>query len=132
MLSGAVSWLSCDGDDADPEVFWRHVDDAIGEPGGEILDDLDPLEQAMSLLRALGRPGRPQLAPLSQDLVDPLSERERSVLRQLASPQDSREMANTMYLSVNTVRTHVKAIYRKLGVSSRADAVARGRELSLL
>ncbi|RPI07160.1 MAG: DNA-binding response regulator, partial [Actinobacteria bacterium] len=42
------------------------------------------------------------------------------------------EIANTMYLSVNTVRTHVKAIYRKLDVSSRADAVARGRDLSLL
>lgn len=65
-------------------------------------------------------------------LVDPLSERELEVLRYLASRLDSSEIAAALYLSVNTVRTHVKAIYRKLAVSSRPDAVARGRELGLL
>jgi LuxR family maltose regulon positive regulatory protein len=65
-------------------------------------------------------------------LIDPLSERELTVLRYLASRLDSSEIAGALYLSVNTVRTHVKAIYRKLAVSSRADAVARARELGLL
>ena len=65
-------------------------------------------------------------------LVDPLSERELTILRHLAGPQDSREIADSLYLSVNTVRTHVKAIYRKLGVGSRTDAVARARDLVLL
>ncbi|MEZ5139322.1 MAG: LuxR C-terminal-related transcriptional regulator [Acidimicrobiales bacterium] len=65
-------------------------------------------------------------------LVDPLSERELTVLRYLASRLDSSEIATALYVSVNTVRSHVKAIYRKLAVSSRPDAVARARELGLL
>ncbi|MEZ5178313.1 MAG: LuxR C-terminal-related transcriptional regulator [Acidimicrobiales bacterium] len=65
-------------------------------------------------------------------LIDPLSERELEVLRYLASRLDSSEIASALYLSVNTVRTHVKAIYRKIAVNSRPDAVARGRELALI
>lgn len=65
-------------------------------------------------------------------LIDPLSERELTVLRYLASRLDSSEIAGALYISVNTVRSHVKAIYRKLGVNARPDAVARARELGLL
>lgn len=65
-------------------------------------------------------------------LPEPLSERELTVLRYLASRLTSSEIARELYLSVNTVRSHVKAIYRKLGVNSRADAVraAHGRALT--
>ena len=66
-----------------------------------------------------------------QGLVEPLSEREFTVLRHLASRLDSTEIAAVLYLSVNTVRTHVKAIYRNLGVNSRTDAVSRARALYL-
>ena len=65
-------------------------------------------------------------------LIDPLSEREVEVLRYLASRLDSSEIAAALYISVNTVRSHVKAVYRKLGVNARPDAVERGRELGLL
>ena len=51
-----------------------------------------------------------------------LSERELTVLRYLRSDLSEREIANELYLSYNTVHSHVKAIYRKLGVSSRAEA----------
>jgi LuxR family maltose regulon positive regulatory protein len=64
-------------------------------------------------------------------LVEPLSERELTVLRYLASRLTSTEIARELYLSVNTVRSHVKAIYRKLGVGSRAEAVERGRAIGL-
>jgi LuxR family maltose regulon positive regulatory protein len=64
-------------------------------------------------------------------LVEPLSERELTVLRYLASRLTCTEIARELYLSVNTVRSHVKAIYRKVGVSSRADAVARAHALGL-
>ena len=56
---------------------------------------------------------------------DDLSERELTVLRLLASDLSEREIAAELYLSFNTVHSHVKSIYRKLGVSSRAEAVAR-------
>ena len=52
-----------------------------------------------------------------------LSERELTVLRLLASDLSEREIAAELYLSFNTVHSHVKSIYRKLGVSSRAEAV---------
>jgi DNA-binding CsgD family transcriptional regulator len=61
-----------------------------------------------------------------------LSERELTVLRYLASRLDGTEIASALFLSVNTVRSHVKAIYRKLGVNSRADAVREGHALGLI
>jgi LuxR family transcriptional regulator, maltose regulon positive regulatory protein len=56
---------------------------------------------------------------------DPLSDRELTVLRHLSGGLSEREIAAELFLSFNTVHSHVKSIYRKLGVSSRADAVAR-------
>ena len=61
-----------------------------------------------------------------------LSERELTILRLLTGVLSEREIGQELYLSFNTVHTHVKAIYRKLGVSSRAEAVARARERRLL
>jgi LuxR family maltose regulon positive regulatory protein len=73
----------------------------------------------------------PSRALNQESLIDPLSERELTVLRHLASRLDSTEIAGTLYLSVNTVRSHIKAVYRKLGVNTRTEAVNRGRELAL-
>jgi LuxR family transcriptional regulator, maltose regulon positive regulatory protein len=65
-------------------------------------------------------------------LTDPLSDRERDVLRLLPTLLRTNEIAGELFVSVNTVKTHVKSIYRKLDVSSRRDAVARSRELRLI
>ena len=61
-----------------------------------------------------------------------LSERELAVLRLLASDLSQREIGSNLYISLNTVKAHTRSIFRKLGVSSRDEAVARGRELTLL
>ena len=61
-----------------------------------------------------------------------LSERELAVLRLLGSKLSQREIAAELYVSFNTVKTHTRAIFRKLGVVSRAEAVSRARELGLL
>jgi LuxR family maltose regulon positive regulatory protein len=63
---------------------------------------------------------------------EPLTTRERAVLRWLDGALSLREIGKKMYVSPNTVKTHARSIYRKLGVSSRADAVARGRLLGLI
>ena len=60
---------------------------------------------------------------------DELSERELTVLRHLGGGLSEREIAAELYLSFNTVHSHVKSLYRKLGVSSRAEAVARARSV---
>jgi LuxR family transcriptional regulator, maltose regulon positive regulatory protein len=54
------------------------------------------------------------------------------VLRRLASGASNTEMAQALVVSTNTVRTHLRHIYDKLGASNRTQAVARARELHLL
>ena len=61
-----------------------------------------------------------------------LTERELEVLRLLATTLSQREIAQELYVSVNTVRTHVQGVYRKLGVASREEAVAVARDHGLL
>ena len=67
-----------------------------------------------------------------RELLIPLSEKEKIVLRYLPTLLSNEEIASEMFVSVNTVKTHLKSIYRKLAVSQRRDAVRRGRELRLL
>jgi LuxR family transcriptional regulator, maltose regulon positive regulatory protein len=64
------------------------------------------------------------------ELVEPLTQREREVLRFLATRLTVREIADELYLSVNTLKFHLKAIYRKLGVNSRAEAADAARRMS--
>ncbi len=70
--------------------------------------------------------------PVEQSLVEPLSERELEVLRLLESDLDGPEIARELAVSLNTLRTHTKSIYAKLGVNSRRAAVRRAAELGLL
>ena len=68
-------------------------------------------------------------APL---VVEPLSEREREVLTLLSGMLSTAEIAAEMYLSVNTVKTHLRSIYRKLSAAHRGEAVRRARQLELI
>ena len=61
-----------------------------------------------------------------------LSERELTVLKYLATRLTTREIATELYVSMNTLRTHTKSIYRKLGVASRAAAAATARTAGIL
>ena len=65
-------------------------------------------------------------------LVDPLSDRELDVLRLLGSDLDGPAIARELVVSLNTVRTHTKHIYTKLGVNNRRAAVSRAHQLGLL
>ncbi|MGZ4614838.1 MAG: LuxR C-terminal-related transcriptional regulator [Actinomycetes bacterium] len=71
-------------------------------------------------------PGAPAL------VVEPLSDREIEVLRLVAQPMSSREVAETLHLSLNTVKTHLGRIYRKLSAPNRNQAVRRARSLGIL
>jgi LuxR family maltose regulon positive regulatory protein len=75
---------------------------------------------------------RPVPTPSAQPLVEPLSERELEVLQLIADGLSNREIADKLFISVGTVKTHTHNIYGKLGVSGRTQAVARARELKLL
>ena len=75
------------------------------------------------------QPGAGSSAPL---VVERLSEREGEVLRHVSTMLSTAEIAAEMYISVNTVKTHLKSIYRKLAATHRGEAVRRARELELI
>ncbi len=70
--------------------------------------------------------------PAGQPLVEPLSERELEVLRLVAAGLSNREIAESLIISVGTVKTHVHNILNKLNVQGRTGAIARARELDLI
>jgi LuxR family maltose regulon positive regulatory protein len=130
----------------------------LAEPGGATRVFLDEGEPMAELLTAVnGQPsavGREYLDSLlggfhtSQtqtestkfedriakdgDLVEPLSQRELEVLRLLSAGLSYREIAEELYVSINTVKAHAKNIYSKLGVHGRMQAAQRAQELNLL
>jgi LuxR family maltose regulon positive regulatory protein len=67
-----------------------------------------------------------------QGLVEPLSQREQVVLSYLPSWVSSNEIAAELYISLNTLKSHLRSIYRKLGASSRREAVVLARSRGLL
>ena len=87
---------------------------------GVLASELEALERSIA--------AKPRSATLGESLTD----RELSVLQLLPTSLTQRQIGDELFLSINTVKTHVKSIFGKLGVESRAAAVARARELGLL
>ena len=88
----------------------------------------DPYSDA--LIAAIERTAHPVAPELHS--VDALSERERAVLRWLPTRLTAREIADELFISMNTLKTHLKSIYRKLDATSRAEAVAHAGARGLL
>jgi LuxR family transcriptional regulator, maltose regulon positive regulatory protein len=114
-----------------PEELWRVL---------RSHDDL-LLRHAWLTGKATGRPddGLPQprradhlLAEPRRQIVEPLTDKEREVLGHLSELLTTGEIAAVMFISVNTVRTHVRNILRKLGASRRNEAVRRARDLRIV
>ena len=119
----------------------------LAEPEGYVRVFADEGPPMASLLRAAAKQGiardyvRRLLTALSgpehsgpteQALIEPLSERELDVLRLLGTELDGPAIARELMVSLNTMRTHTKNIYTKLGVTNRRAAVRRAAELDLL
>ncbi|GGM85812.1 LuxR C-terminal-related transcriptional regulator [Dactylosporangium sucinum] len=108
-----------------------------GHPVRDLLANFAPLLPVYHPLAAELAAGSSPLAGGARgggdgSLVEPLTERELTVLRYLQGTMSNLEIASTLYVSVNTVKTHVKNIYRKLHAGRRREAVERARELRLL
>jgi DNA-binding CsgD family transcriptional regulator len=132
--------LSCDPDTVDPMPMradrWITI---------ESEDDLSAVFATLStalatdaqpvvlMLAARPRPVAGTDHRLGHDLlIDPLTPKEAEVLSHLSELLSTEEIAEAMFVSVNTVRTHVRGILRKLAVSRRSDAVRRARALRLV
>jgi DNA-binding CsgD family transcriptional regulator len=84
-------------------------------------------EQVVELLAYLRR------QPISGvRLTDPLSERELEILQYLPTPLDQRELCSALFISRNTLKTHLRSTYRKLGVQTRREAVLQAERLGIL
>jgi LuxR family maltose regulon positive regulatory protein len=92
--------------------------------------DVHPFDSAQDKPSSLRLRSGQALRP--QPLVEPLSERELEVLRLLGTELNGPEIARELLVSLNTMRTHTKNIYSKLGVNNRRAAVRRAEELDLL
>jgi LuxR family transcriptional regulator, maltose regulon positive regulatory protein len=89
---------------------------------------LDALERAVA--EASGLPAAIERAALTDEVG--LTDRERTVLRYLPTRLSNREIASELYVSMNTLKSHLRRTYRKLGVESRTAAVERATQLRLL
>ncbi|MQW75399.1 DNA-binding response regulator [Nocardioides sp. dk4132] len=87
-----------------------------------VLDKAVPATELISVVEAVGR-GEPVLSAPPTGTI-PLSLRESEVLTLLCRGQSNQEIADALYVSINSVKTYVRQIYRKLGVTRRTQAVA--------
>ena len=104
-----------------PELLERHARSRTAH--ASLLSEIRAL---LSGRAPASRPGD------AEPLTEPLSESELRVLRYLPTNLHASQIAGELYVSLNTIRTHMRNVYAKLGVHSRADAVKRARELGLL
>ncbi len=109
-----------------PREARRLVDDVIAAANGEIVVDADVAVRAAALAARLIDLDRSPASLLG------LSDREVEVLTRLDSGATAREIGAELYVSHETVRSHLKRIYRKLGVHDRAAAIDRAREEGVL
>ena len=118
-----------------------------GMPTADGDDGSDPgalVGEARGILRHCPDPGpvvttwldgeqRAEAARTRQEgLIEPLTDRELAILRLLPAPTPQRELASALFVTPNTLKTHLRAIYRKLGAESRGEAVIRARERGLI
>jgi len=116
-----------------------------GEPMAELLaafsrqsstidrEFLDSLHEGFRASRMRAEPNKiKDRIEKNGDLLDPLSDRELEVLRLLAAGLPYREIAEELFVSINTVKAHAKNIYSKMGVHGRMQAAERARQLDLL
>jgi LuxR family maltose regulon positive regulatory protein len=102
--------------------------------GPTIVQMISDLPDAASALRGriLRRVQALASPSLGSDLIEPLTDRELEILSYLPSRLTNTELADQFYVSVNTVKTHMAHIYRKLGVANRNGAISRAREIGIL
>jgi LuxR family maltose regulon positive regulatory protein len=118
---------------AEPEGYLRTFAD-LGIPMARLLQEARSrhvMPEYIATLLTAFRPGMIVPVAAARVLPEPLTAREQEVLRLLAAGLTSREIAETLVISPETVKKHTGSIYGKLGVNNRTEAAARARELDL-
>ena len=110
------------------------IEDLKLQMGRQARQDQPLIPYIEKLLKSFARsPEGPQPSiPPTEDLIEPLSQRELDVLRLFKTELSGPEIASQLVIGLSTVRTHTKSIYSKLNVNSRRAAVKRAEELGLI
>ncbi|MCP4139301.1 MAG: winged helix-turn-helix transcriptional regulator [Chloroflexi bacterium] len=120
---------------AEPESYLRIFVNE-GAPMQELLSEAIAQEimpdYVNKLLAAFSTKKQKTDSPPEQTLINPLSERELEILTLIAAGLKNKEIAEQLFISLNTVLYHVKNIYNKLGVKKRTLAIIKARELNLI
>ncbi|MEV0613482.1 LuxR C-terminal-related transcriptional regulator [Nonomuraea sp. NPDC050404] len=129
-VAALARWHLATGDHAAARAACDQADDLLAglADGGYLSEQVHDLRQAIRATGATPAPAGPPPAPRPYALT----RQERVVLGLLATSLSISQIAAELQLSVNTVRTHVRTVYRKLAVSSRQAAVERARDHKLL
>jgi len=109
--------------DVDPEAL-------VGEARGLLRHCADPGPLVTTWLAGEQRAAAARTR--QEGLIEPLTDRELAILQLLPAPSSLRELAAELFVTPNTLKTHLRAIYRKLGAESREAAVIRARERGLI
>jgi DNA-binding NarL/FixJ family response regulator len=117
--------------DSEKQVF-----DALGNGASGYLTKDTPTEKIAASIREVMRGGGPMSSNIARMVIDsfrknqdtPLSKRETQVLELIGSGKSRSQIANELFIDLETVRSHIKNIYLKLDVNSRADALKAARE----
>lgn len=91
-----------------------------------------PIQESIPSAAQQVEPTPPVSQGRSPLLLNPISDREQEVLQLIASGKSNTAIAEALYISVSTVKTHINNLYSKLGVESRTQAIARAREYALI
>jgi DNA-binding NarL/FixJ family response regulator len=114
----------CNSSSTTSRLAWRWCTEALAGELERLRAEIAAIEQQLTQRKQ-------QTTPLPV-LPEPLSEREGEVLRLLARGLRNAEIARHLTVSENTVKAHIKRIYRKLMVHDRVQAIRRARELGLI
>ncbi|WJV50640.1 helix-turn-helix transcriptional regulator [Streptomyces flavofungini] len=90
------------------------------------------VDEAFAVLASVSQGGRTGADAGPAPPVEALTQRELMVLRRLQGDVSLRRIADGLFISHNTVKSHARALYRKLGAHSRAEALCRARRLGLI
>jgi LuxR family maltose regulon positive regulatory protein len=113
-----------------------------GKPVAELVEEILAVEKhdhddtkagfSLSYVKKIWTAFKTVMPPKIEGMMDPISERELEVIHLIAAGLSNRDIAEKLFISLNTVKTHTKNINSKLGVNSRTKAVARAKEIGIL
>jgi len=108
---------------SDPTIGTEYIETILAALG---------LDAPVAMEAHVHREGGFHIPHATASLLSPLSERELEVLRLIAAGKSNAAIADTLYISLSTVKSHINNLYSKLGVESRTQALVRAKEISLL